>query len=116
MSSTKNWVISAMEVKNQVGDLQEVVFIVHYRRQATEVDGDKTYFAETYTTVSLPAPNPENFVPYNELTKAEVESWLDQVLPVATIDASLDAQIEQQKHPQTSTPALPWQTAPSSNL
>jgi hypothetical protein len=106
--STKNWVISAMEVKNQVGDLQDVVYIVHYRRQATEVDGDKTYFAETYTTVSLPAPEADKFTPYNELTKETVEGWLNQVLPVEAIDASLDAQIEQQKHPQTSTPALPW--------
>lgn len=108
MASTKNWVISAMEVKNQEGDLQEVVFIVHYRRQATEVDGDKTYFAEMYSTVNLPAPDPADFVPYNQLTKAQVEGWLDRVLPLADIDASLDAQIEKQKHPETSTPALPW--------
>lgn len=108
MSSTKVWVISQMEVQNTEGQLNDVVIIVHYRRQATEVDGDKTYFAETYSTVNLPAPNPSDFIPYAQLTKAEVENWLNQVLPVADIDASLDSQIEAQKHPQTSTPALPW--------
>lgn len=115
MSSTKSWVISAMEVKNQEGDLQNVVFVVHYRRQATEVDGDKTYFAETYSTVSLPAPEANKFTPYNELTKEIVESWLNEVLPVADIDASLDKQIEDKKHPQISTPPLPWASTPSSN-
>lgn len=108
MSSIKTWQISQLEVRNTEGQLNDVVIIVHYRRQATEVDGDKTYFAETYSTVNLPAPDPADFVPYNELTKAQVEGWLDQVLPVADIDASLDAQIEKQKHPETSTPALPW--------
>jgi hypothetical protein len=113
--STKVWVISQMEVRNSEDNLNDVVIIVHYRRQATEVDGDKTYFAETYSTVNLPNPDPANFIPYNQLTKEEVENWLNQVLPVEAMDASLDAQIEQQKHPQTSTPALPWQTTPSSN-
>ena len=108
MASTKVWVISQLEFRNSEDQLSDVVIIVHYRRQATEVDGDKTYFAETYSTVNLPNPDPSKFIPYDQLTKAEVENWLDQVLPVADIDASLDAQIEQQKHPQTSTPALPW--------
>lgn len=108
MASTKNWVISQMEVKNQEDGLQNVVYVVHWRRQASEVDGDKTYFAESYGTVSLPAPDPADFTPYNQLTKAQVEGWLDESLNVEAIDASLDAQIEQQKNPQTSTPALPW--------
>lgn len=108
MSSTKNWVISAMEVKNQVGDLEKVVFTIHYRRQATEVVGDKTYFEETYSTVNLPAPEVDKFTPYNDLTKEIVEGWLNQVLPVEAIDASLDAKIEAQKNPQISKPALPW--------
>lgn len=107
--NTKQWVISQLECKIQEGNLQDVVYTVHYRRQATEVDGDKTYFAETYSTISVPAPNPQDFTPYEDLTKAQVEGWLDELLPVSDIDASLDAQIELQKNPTTSTPALPWQ-------
>lgn len=107
--NTKQWVISQLECKIQEGDLQEVVYTIHYRRQATEVDGDKTYSAETYSTVSVPAPNPQDFTPYEDLTKAQVEGWLDELLPVSDIDASLDAQIELLKNPTTSTPALPWQ-------
>ena len=108
MAIVYNWVVSQMEVKNQEGNLQDVVYIIHYRYQANEVDGDKTYFAETYSTVSLSAPDPADFTPYNELTKAQVEGWLAASLPVEAMQASLASQIEQQKHPQTSTPALPW--------
>ncbi|MBM3417431.1 MAG: hypothetical protein FJY17_00745 [Bacteroidetes bacterium] len=106
--NTKQWVISQLECKIQEGDLQNVVYVVHYRRQATEVDGEKTYFAETYSTLGLPAPDPSEFTPYEELTKEQVEGWLNENLPVADIDASLDAQIELQKNPTTSTPPLPW--------
>lgn len=106
--NTKQWVISQLECKIQDGDLQNVVYTIHYRRQATEVDGDKTYFAETYSTLSLPAPDPSDFTPYEDLTKEQVEGWLDELLPVSDIDASLDAQIELQKNPTTSTPPLPW--------
>lgn len=106
--NTKQWVISQLECKIQEGDLQNVVYTIHYRRQATEVDGDKTYFAETYSTLSLPAPDPSDFTPYEDLTKEQVEGWLDELLPVSDIDASLDAQIELQKNPTTSTPPLPW--------
>lgn len=106
--NTKQWVISQLECKIQEGDLQEVVYIIHYRRQATEVDGDKTYSAETYSTVSLPAPDPSDFTPYEDLTKAQVEGWLDELLPVSDIDASLDSQIELQKNPTINTPPLPW--------
>jgi len=106
--NTKQWVISQLECKIQEEDLQNVVYTIHYRRQATEVDGEKTYFAETYSTLSLPAPDPSDFTPYEDLTKAQVEGWLDELLPVSDIDASLDAQIELQKNPTTSTPPLPW--------
>jgi len=106
--NTKQWVISQLECKNQEEDLDLVVYVVHYRRQATEVDGDKTYFAETYSTLSLPAPEPSDFTPFEDLTKAQVEGWLDELLPVSDIDLSLDAQIEAEKNPTTSTPPLPW--------
>ena len=109
MAITYNWVIpqNGLECKTE-GDLQDVVYLIHYRRQATEVDGDKTYFAETYSTVSITNPDPNNFTPFEQLKKEQVEGWLAAALPVEAMDASLASQIEQQKHPQTSSPNLPW--------
>ena len=108
MAIEKKWVISQIEVINQVGDLEKVAYRIHYRRQMTETVEDKTYFAETYSVITLPEADPQNFTPYEQLTKEQVEGWLASALNVEAIDASLAAQIEDKKHPKTSAPALPW--------
>lgn len=108
--STKQWIISEMGVKNQEDTLQDIVIIIYWSRQATEVDGGKTYSTETTGTLTLLPPDPQNFTPYNQLTKQQVEGWLDELLPVSNIDSILDDQINQQKHPQTSVLPLPWDT------
>lgn len=103
-----NWIISAMENYPKADGLDNVVFQVHYRRQATEVDGEKTWFAETYSVLSVGQPDPATFVPYDQLTKEMVEGWLNAGLDVASIDASLQAQIEEQKNPKVVSLPLPW--------
>lgn len=105
---TYNWVISQLECKAKEGDLTDVVYIVHWRRQATEVDGDKTYNAEVYSTATLGNPDPAHFTPYDQITKAQVEGWLESVLDVSSIDANLNTQIANQKNPPIVTPPLPW--------
>ena len=103
-----NWVISSMDEYPTSEGLTDVVFNIHYRRQATEVSGSTTYFVDTYGVVGVPAPAPEDFVPYEDLTQDIVEGWLDSGLDVAAIDASLAAQIEEQKNPSVVSLPLPW--------
>lgn len=103
-----NWVISSMDEYPSSEGLTDVVFNVHWRRQATEASGSTTYFAETYSVLSVPAPAPEDFVPYENLTQVIVEGWLDAGLNVAAIDASLATQIENQKNPPVVSLPLPW--------
>lgn len=103
-----SWVISQMDCYPTDESLNDVVFCVHYRYQGTEVDGDKTYFAEVYGTVNLSAPDPEHFTPYNELTKAQVEGWLEDSLNVPSLQANITTQIQNQKTPPVVTPPLPW--------
>jgi len=109
MTIIYNWVISSMDEYPQTSDnLTDVVFTVHYRRNATsEVDG-KTYFADTYRTVSLPLPSPEDFIPYEDLTEEIVIGWLEEVLDTQAIDASLAQQIENQINPPVISLPLPW--------
>ena len=103
------WVISSLDSYPKTADgLTDVVFNIHYRRQATEVDDKGTWFAETYSVLSVSAPDPSQFVPYDQLTEAMVEGWLNAGLDVASIDASLTAQIEEQKNPKVVSLPLPW--------
>jgi len=53
MAITYNWVISQLECKAQEGNLTDVVFIIHYRYQANETDGDKSYFALILSILQL---------------------------------------------------------------
>jgi hypothetical protein len=107
------WVISSMqEYPKTADDLVDVVFNVHYRRNATtEVDG-KSYFADTYSVVSVPAPSPENFTPYEDLTFEQVCGWLEEILNVEAMDASLVTQLENQINPPVVSLPLPWLKSP----
>jgi hypothetical protein len=111
MEIVYNWVISAMdEYPKTADDLVDVVFNVHYRRNATtEVDG-KSYFADTYSVVSVPAPSPENFTPYEDLTFEQVCGWLEEILNVEAMDASLVTQLENKINPPVVSLPLPWVT------
>jgi hypothetical protein len=56
-------------------------------------------------------PNPQSFVPYEDVTEAEVIGWLEEVLPVEAMQASLEANINLQINPVEITLPLPWETS-----
>lgn len=113
MATTYSWVISSLDsYPSDAEGLTDVICVIHYRRTVTQVDGDKTYFAEVYSTLSVPAPDPADFVPYDQVTEAMVEGWLNEGLDVESLDANLDTQIENQINPPIITLPLPWAPAP----
>jgi hypothetical protein len=108
MANTKNWVIAALDVAPSEETLTDVVKTIHWRKQATEIVGEKTYMADVYGSCGVSTPTPEEFVSYADLTEAEVIAWLEANLDVESIDNSLDAQLENQKNPPIVTKPLPW--------
>ena len=108
MALETKWLVSQLDTAPSEDGLSDVVKVVHWRYQAEQVDGDKTWFAETYGTASVGQPNPQNFVPYEDVTEAEVVSWLNEVLPVDAMQASLEANIALQINPTEVTLPLPW--------
>jgi hypothetical protein len=103
-----NWTVSAMDCKVSEDNLSDVVFNVHWRCSATEVDGDKTYSASVYSTCSVPGPGTP-FTPYASLTQEQVLGWIwaNGVDKDAT-EAAVLQQIENQKRPVVVAPPLPW--------
>ena len=81
------------------------VVTVHYTVNA--VDGD--YTAYTYGTVSYTEQQGEQYIPYAQLTEAEVVGWVQDSLSKDTVEASLAAQIEAQKNPVQES-GVPWAT------
>lgn len=114
MAIVYNWVISSMQEYPTTPDgLDDVVFVINWRRNATKVVGDKTYFSDTYGADGVPAPSPADFTPYADLTFEQVCGWLEATLNVEAIDAGLAQNIENQINPPVIQLPLPWDVAPS---
>lgn len=100
--TTFNWTIPQMDRLTTDG----FVVTVHYNVTAT----DDTYSASTYGTVSYTQEPGEQYTPYDQLTEAQVVGWVQNSLGKDTVEASLQSQIDLQKHPVQES-GTPWTTA-----
>jgi YbbR domain-containing protein len=94
-----NWQV----VQTNYNTSDKFITTVHYTVNA--VDGD--YTASTYGTVSYTEQPDEQYIPYAQLTEAEVVGWVQESLGKNTVEEGLAAQIESQKNPVQET-GLPW--------
>lgn len=99
----KKWIICDWDVKVNENNLNDVVVVLHYRRQLT----DEEVTVETYSTLTLSAPDPENFTPIDQITRAQLIEWLESSLDVEAIDASLETQLQEKLNPSIIHPPLP---------
>ncbi len=107
MSNTYNWIISQLECYPQHEGHDDVVFTVHWRRQAT----DGTHFADVYGSQSVTLDPDAPFTPYADLTEAQVIGWLEAAFgeeQLASQVAALDKQIEDQINPPVLRMPNPW--------
>lgn len=108
-----SWSIAALNCAAEKDGLPKVIHTIHWRYNATKVVEDKTYFVDTYGAQGVGQPNPENFIPYENITEAEIISWLESTLPIEAMQAGLEAKIEEQINPTELTPPLPWASTPT---
>jgi hypothetical protein len=97
--TTFNWNVVQMDRLTSDG----FVLTCHYTVTAT--DGD--YTASTYGTTSYTQEQGKSYVPYADLTEAECVGWVQTALGKDTVEASLEGQIEAQKHPVQEA-GVPW--------
>ena len=96
------WKVANMERNVSDG----VVFTVHYTVTRFK-DGEQ---AGAYGSLSFEAPEPDNLIPYADLTEEIVVGWVTDQLgeeQVTGIDAALDAQIDEKLAP-TKSAGVPW--------
>jgi len=98
------WTVPLTEYTN---DADKGIVVCHWR--ATLTDGD--YSASSYGTCGFtPDPTAPDFVPFDDLTEADVLQWVYAELgaeQLAAIEDGLSANIEDQKAPQT-VAGTPW--------
>ena len=98
------WTISTLESNNADGG----VIVAHWRATEEETVGENTYSASSYGTVGFtPDASAEGFIAYDSLDEATVLGWVQEQVDQDAIEASLTANIEEQKAPVTST-GTPW--------
>jgi len=97
--TTYLWTISQMDRLTADG----FVVTVHYNVSAT----DGTYNSSTYGTVGYQEQPGETYVPYDQLTEAQVVGWVQTSLGKDTVESSLQDQINAQINPVQES-GVPW--------
>jgi len=105
MANTYNWKINALDAKIQDGDNSDVIYTVHWSYIASDESGE--YTASSIGTMGVEY-DPDNFIPYADLTKDDVVAWLEAGLDVEAMKSSLDNQIELQINPVDETLRPDW--------
>ena len=98
--TTYNWTIPMTEYNKADGG----VVTAHWR--VTAQDGDYAAFA-CGTAGFTPDPTAAGFIPYADLTEADVLAWVWGSVDKDAVEVNLAQQIEDQKAPKTET-GVPW--------
>lgn len=107
MAITYDWIFNPLTVKPADGSLTDIVIMIDWRRTAT----DGTYAASCYGQIALRPADPSTFTPFADLTKVQVQGWVEAALTpaaVAQYDASLAADIDRQQNPPVVQLQPPW--------
>ena len=100
MAATFEWKVAQLERNLADGG----VIVAHWR--CTASDGD--YSASAYGTAGFTAdPTAEGFVPYEDLTEADVLAWVWESVDKDATEAALQAKIDAQMNPTTAD-GVPW--------
>ena len=107
MTITNTWGVVQMDAYPEYEGNADVVFTVHWTLNAT--DGE--HAGSVYGSVGLTLDPEATYVPYADLTEAQVIGWVQDALgeeQVAMYEANLVTQINNKINPPVITPHLPW--------
>lgn len=108
MSNTYTWSITALDCIPDVDGQTDYVVTSHWTCTGT----DGTFTGSVYNTATFNvSAKKANYIPYANLTEAEVIVWTQATLgdeAVAATYTSIDAQIANQVNPPIVRPPLPW--------
>ena len=101
------WTISTLE--RDTAD--DGVIVAHWRATDSEVVGEDTHTGSSYGTCGFaPDPDAEGYTPYEDITEIQAVGWVIASIggeAVASVEASIAAQIKESKAPATSA-GVPW--------
>ena len=101
------WKVSQLDCYPEYEGNADIVFTVHWSVAAQ--DGE--FSGYSYGSQSLTLDPEAAFTPFASLTEAQVVGWVQDALgeeQVASYEANVAQQIENQINPPVVTPPLPW--------
>ena len=107
MANTYTWDCKTVDVMTSVGELSNVVYNVHWRISAVS-DTETPHSAINIGTQALTIENiqPEGFIPIENLTHAQIISWVEEAMGAVRINqikSLLDLQIQEKVSPSRQT-------------
>jgi hypothetical protein len=111
MALTYVYAVTSLK-KTTDGSIENVVVQTNWTCTGTDEDGYSGVFNGA-TPFPLSSVDPDNFIPYEELTEADIIGWIEAVV-VGSYKEHIDAQIMKQialiKDPVVEVPSneLPW--------
>jgi hypothetical protein len=98
MANTFSWIIPTLDAKIKEGDLQNVIYCVHWIYIAKD-ETDESIMSQRIGVLNVKYNEGEPFIPYDELTKETVINWLELGLDVSALQDALNKDIELIKNP-----------------
>lgn len=98
------WIFSTPKVLISEDGLDNIVKSVNWTLVAKlndETLDKKNYIAIYDTTTNFSNIEPKQFVPFDELTKQQVISWIESVEDIDQVKEWLASQIDEQMNPKT---------------
>lgn len=102
--NTYKFKINAVDVHTQVNDLEKVVYNVHWSYLAEDENGN---VASMIGVQSVSEPDAENFTSFDQLTQADIISWIEPKMDLVQMQSNLDAQIAEKVAPTKQTLQVP---------
>lgn len=112
MAITYQWIIQQMVTKPSEDGLQDVVIQANWLYRGNLINDEGKIEASATESGQTPfttPPNPETFIPYADLTEAEVISWIEANVNMTELNALIDYDIEQILNPPVVILPLPWE-------
>ena len=102
--NTYKFKINAVDAHVSQDGLDNVIYNVHYSYIGEDQNGNVTTRIGVH---AVQPPNSDSFLPFDQLTQADVISWIESDLPVQQMQQDLDLQLAELAAPTKVTLQVP---------
>jgi hypothetical protein len=90
---TYEWTSLNLQVKRQENSLQDTIVAILWAYSCKDSD----YLVFDTGRCELPSPDPLNYIPFDQITKDVLVTWLENTLDMVALNAKLANKLEQKR-------------------